>query len=247
MEISLTDKLVMVTGSARRVGKQIALAFAHQGCHVVIHHSNSDSDAEATAQEIRDLGRQALVVKGDHSTYSTIEANFEQIKTHFDHLDILVNSAGVFPATPFLDIPPDEWQQTVNLNLSAPFWATQLAARWMRDQQIAGCIINIGDNAGFRPWVKRPHHSITKAGVTMLTEVAAKSLAPYQIRVNCVVPGPVLPPPDMDPNYWADVVKRIPLGRDGDPDDVARAAVFIAKNDFMTGAILRVDGGEYLG
>jgi len=247
MEIELKNKVVLVTGSARRVGRQILLAFAQQGAHVVVHHSQSDAAAAQTAADARALGVQALVVQGDHSQHETIAANFAAVMAHFGRLDVLVNSAGAFPKGDILDVPPEEWQQVLALNLSAPFWCTQHAGRIMRDHNIQGCIINIGDNAGSRPWVKRPHHSITKSAIVMLTEVTARSLAPYQIRANCVVPGPVLPSENMDTSYWANVVQRLPLARSGDPGDVARAAVFLATNDFITGAILRVDGGEYLG
>lgn len=247
MEIDLKNKVVMVTGSARRVGREILLAFAAEGAHVVVHHGHSAEAAAATAQAAHDLGVDALVVQGDHTQHEQILANFEAVKARFGRLDVLVNSAGTFKQNPLLDIPPDEWQQVMDLNVSAPFFCTQEAGKLMRDGENGGCIINIGDNGGLRPWEKRPHHGISKAAVLMLTEVAAKSLASYQIRVNAVIPGPVLPAPDMDAAYWANVVKRIPLQRGGDPPDIARACVFLAQNDFITGAVLRVDGGEYLG
>ena len=247
MRQELTDKIVFVTGSARRVGKAIALAFAQQGAHLVIHHSSSDAEAAATADEIRALGVQALVIKGDHAQHAEVARNFAEIQQHYGRLDVLVNSASIFEKTDLLDVSPDEWQKVIDINLSAPFWCTQHAGRMMRDQQVHGCIINIGDNGGLRPWAQRPHHGISKAGVVMLTQVTAKALAPYQIRANCIVPGPVLKSPDMTDDYWHHVVEtRLPLKRAGEPEDVARAAIFLAQNDFITGAILRVDGGEFL-
>jgi NAD(P)-dependent dehydrogenase (short-subunit alcohol dehydrogenase family) len=247
MEIDLKDHVVFITGSARRVGKAIALEFARQGANLVIHHSQSDEQAEETAQEARGMGVDALVVKGDHSRHEDIAANFAALEAHYGRLDGLVNSAGIFQSGDILDISSQDWEQVIALNLSAPFYCTQFAGRLMRRGGRGGFIINIGDNGGLRPWHKRPHHSISKAGVIMLTEVSARALAAFQIRVNCLVPGPVLPSPGMDQAYWEKVVRRLPLGRDGDPADVGRAAVFLAKNDFITGAILRVDGGEYLG
>jgi len=248
MEQTLKDKVAFVTGSARRVGRAILLALAEAGCHVVVHHSGASSaEAEETAATARALGRQALVVAGNHAHYEAIQANFEALQAYFGRLDVMVNSAGVFPSADFLDISRESWEETLALNLSAPFWCTQMAGRMMQQSGGGGVIINIGDGAGLRPWIRRPHHSISKAGVVMLTEVAARSLAKYQIRVNCLIPGPVLPAPNMDENYWAKVVTRLPLARSGDPDDVARAVVFLAQNDFITGAVLRVDGGEYIG
>jgi 3-oxoacyl-[acyl-carrier protein] reductase len=247
MEIALTDQVAFITGAARRVGKQIALALARHGCDIVVHHRASPQEAEETAQEIRAIGRRALVVQGDHSQHEAVLANFESAQAEWGRLDILVNSAGVFPQGDFLSISPAEWEETLHANLSAPFWCSQAAGRLMRQHGRGGCIINIGDNGGVRGWAKRPHHSISKAGVLMLTQVAAKALAAHQIRVNCIVPGPVLPAEDMSPSYWQNVQQRLLLSQAGQPDDVARAVVFLAQNNFITGAILAVDGGEGLG
>jgi len=244
---TLMDKVVFVTGSARRVGKMIALAYAAAGANVVIHHSNSPDAAAATAQEARALGVQALVIQGNHTDPLVIANNFATIKSHFGQLDVLVNSAGAFKQGDILDIPAEEWQYVVDLNISAPFYCTQHAGRMMRDQGTGGSIINIADNGGLRPWHKRPHHGISKASVVMLTQVAAKGLAQHNIRVNCVVPGPVLIADDMSDDYWEYVEQRVPLERSGTPEDVARACIFLSENDFITGAILRVDGGEFLG
>jgi NAD(P)-dependent dehydrogenase (short-subunit alcohol dehydrogenase family) len=242
----LKGKVALVTGSARRVGRGIMLGFARAGAHVVIHHSRSDDDAATAAEEAKALGVETLVVKADLSQYDEAAWLFEAVKDKFGRLDVLVNSASVFEQKDFLDIPPDEWDTVMNVNLRAPFWCTQFAGRIMREAGIAGAVINIADNSGLRPWSARPHHSISKAGLIMLTEVSARALAAYQIRVNCIVLGPVLPSPGQDEAAWANVEARLPLKRSGDPDDAARAAVFLATNDFITGAVLRVDGGEWL-
>ena len=243
----LKDRVVFVTGSARRVGKAILLAFAEQGANVVIHHSNSDDAAAETAAEAKAMGADTLIVKGNHAHYDEIAANFETITQHFGRLDVLVNSASIFLKGDLLEIPPDEWEQVMAINLSAPFYCTRFAGRIMRDNGIPGSIINIGDNGGLRPWSTRPHHSVSKAGVVMLTQVSARALATYQIRVNCIVPGPILPSADMSEQRWEELKSKLPLKRTGDPGDVARAAVFLSTNEFITGAILRVDGGEFLG
>lgn len=246
MQQELKGKVALVTGSARRVGRGIMLGFARAGAHVIIHHSRSDDDAATAAEEAKALGVETLVVKADLSQYDETARLFEAVKDKFGRLDVLVNSASVFEQKDFLDIPPDEWDTVMNVNLRAPFWCTQFAGRIMREAGIAGAVINIADNSGLRPWSVRPHHSISKAGLIMLTEVSARALAAYQIRVNCIVLGPVLPSPGQDEAAWANVEARLPLKRSGDPDDAARAAVFLATNDFITGAVLRVDGGEWL-
>lgn len=243
----LNGKVVFVTGSARRVGRGIALGFAAQGANLVIHHSSSDEAAKQTAEEARTLGVDALIVKGDYSRHQDIARNFEQVQAHYGRVDVMVNSASNFMQTQLLDIPPNEWESVIAVNLSGAFWCTQHAGRIMRDLNIEGSIINIADNSGLRLWAKRPHHSISKAGLIMLTEVTARALAEYQIRANCLVLGPILPSQGMDELTWQQIESRLPLQRSGDVDDVARAAIFLATNDFITGAVLRVDGGEWLG
>lgn len=243
---SLKGKVVLVTGSARRVGRGIALGFAREGANLVIHHSNSDEDAEQTAAAVRAVGVDALIVKGDHADYAAVAANFELAMQRYGRIDVLVNSASIFKQTDLLDIPPDEWDAVMDINLRAPFWCTQHAGRIMREAGIRGSIINIADTSGLRPWAGRPHHSISKAGLIMLTEVTAAALAPHQIRANCLVLGPVLPTTGQSEASWRKTEARLPLKRSGDPDDVARAAVFLATNDYITGAVMRVDGGEWL-
>ncbi|MCL4877288.1 MAG: SDR family oxidoreductase [Anaerolineae bacterium] len=247
MLIDLKEKVVFVTGSARRVGKAIALEFARQGANLVVHHSSSDQSAAQTAAEIRALGVEVLVVKGDYTRPDEVETNFSAVREHYGRLDVMVNSASIFESTPLLEISPEEWQKVMDVNVSSAFWCTQQAGRLMIENKTPGCIINIADNGGRRPWKNRPHHSVSKAALIMLTQVTARALAEHQIRANCVVPGPVLPSPDMSEAYWKKVENRLPLKRSGDPSDVARAAVFLATNDFITGAVLSVDGGEFLG
>ena len=246
MEQDLRGKVVMVTGGARRVGKGIALGFAAAGAHVAIHHHASPEDAAETADEAREMGVRAWVVQADFSNRAPIQPAIQAVADHFGRFDVLVNSASVFGGGDFLDLSADEWQQALDVNLSAPFYATQAAARLMRQQSIAGCIVNIADNSGLHPWPKRPQHSVSKAGLIMLTQVSAAALAPYQIRANCIVLGPVLPSPGMSADYWSGVEARLPLQHAGTVEDPARAAVFLATNDFITGAVLHVDGGEGL-
>jgi pteridine reductase len=247
MLTSLEGKVVFVTGSARRVGRAILLGFAAQGANVIIHHSQSDADAERTETDARSLGVDALIVKGDYAHHDEIARNFEQIMARYGRIDVMVNSASIFKRGDLLDILPDEWDAVMNINLRAPFWCTQHAGRIMRDLGIAGSIINIGDTSGLRPWAARPHHSVSKAGLVMLTEVTAAALAPYGIRANCLVLGPVLPSTGQSADNWRATEARLPLKRAGDPEDAARAAVFLATNDYITGAVLRVDGGEWPG
>lgn len=244
----IQDRVVFVTGSARRVGRAIALEFARQGANLVIHHASSSSAqaAESAAAEAQALGVQAIIISGDQSNPEDVEAMFRAIREHYGRLDILVNSAAIFPKTPLLDIDFDEWQEVIGVNLSGPFLLTQQAARLMIEGGQGGSIINIGDNSGIHPWAHRPHHSISKAGVVMLTKVSALALSEHQIRVNCVIPGPVLPPAGEPESVMDSIIATLPIGHMGSPQHVADACVFLAKNDFITGMILPVDGGEGL-
>ena len=246
MLVSLKGKVVMVTGSARRVGRAILLGFAEAGAHVIVHHAHSDADAESAAAEARAFGVEALIVQGDYADPAQIAANFAQIQARFGRLDGLVNSASLYERADFLDLPADEWRRVIDLNLTAPFLASQAAGRLMRDSGTGGVIINISDNSGVRPLAERPHHSVSKAALIHLTQVTALALAPYNIRANCIVLGPVLKENDRSAESWARTEAGLPLKRSGDPTDAARAALYLAANDFVTGAVLHVDGGEGL-
>jgi 3-oxoacyl-[acyl-carrier protein] reductase len=244
MLLDLKDK--GVTGSARRVGKAIAVEFAKQGSNVVIHHSSSDKEAQETASEIKTLGVDAIIIRANQANPDEVAEMFKEIQNHFGRLDVFVNSAAIFKKTPLLEIGFTEWQEVIGTNLTGPFFCTQQAAKLMIAGKRGGAIINISDNSGLNPWVERPHHSVSKAGVIMLTQVSALALAKHNIRVNCVVPGPVLRPAG-EPGAMLDAIAAgLPLERIGAPSDIARACVFLATNDFVTGSTLRVDGGEGL-
>jgi 3-oxoacyl-[acyl-carrier protein] reductase len=245
MLLELKDKVVCVTGSARRVGRAIALEFARQSSNLVIHHSSSDADAQSAAVEAKALGVDAMIVKADQSNPDDVKKMFEAVHAHYGRLDVLVNSAASFKKGNLVDIS-SEWQSVLGTNLTGPFLCTQAAAKLMIEGEQGGAIINISDNSGLQPWKARPHHSIAKAGVIMLTQVAALSLAEHNIRVNCVVPGPVLPAAGEPEDSVVEVARGLPLKRIGEPKDIARACVFLASNDFATGSVVRVDGGEGL-
>jgi NAD(P)-dependent dehydrogenase (short-subunit alcohol dehydrogenase family) len=246
MQLDLKGAVVCVTGAARRVGRAIALEFARQGAHLVIHHSSSDADAESAAAEARALGVEALIVKANQADPDDVTRMFDAIREHYGRLDVMVNSAASFKRTPLLEIDFAEWQSVIGINLTGPFLCTQHAGRLMVAGGRGGAIINISDNSGLKPWAARPHHSIAKAGVIMLTQVSSLALAEHNIRVNCVVPGPVLRPAGEPEEVLESIARGLPLKRIGQPNDIARACVFLATNDFATGSILRVDGGEGL-
>ena len=244
----LKNKVVFVTGSARRVGRAIGLEFARQGADLVIHHASpsSEQDAQSAADEAKAQGVDAIIVTGDQSNPDDVARMFAAIKAHYGRLDVMVNSAANFKRSPLLDIDFEEWQEVIGVNLTGPFLLTQQASRLMIAGGQGGAIINISDNSGLTPWKDRPHHSISKAGVIMLTKVSAVSLGEHGIRVNCVIPGPVLPPAGEPESVFGEIAAALPLGHGGNPGNIAQACVFLATNDFATGAVLRIDGGEGL-
>ena len=245
MPFDLEGRVVFVTGSARRVGRAIAMAFADQGANLVIHHVSPGSaeQARSAVEEITGRGLDAIVVRGDQSNPEEVARMVEEVRDHYGRLDALVNSAAILKRTQLLDVTYEEWQRVIDVNLTGPFLLTQHAARLMIETDTAGVIINISDNSGLNPWPAYPHAGVSKAGLVMLTQVASLALAPHDIRVNCVVPGPVLAPPGKQ-SVFDRIVEELPLGRAGTPADVGHACVFLAQNDFATGTILRIDGGE---
>jgi NAD(P)-dependent dehydrogenase (short-subunit alcohol dehydrogenase family) len=245
MTIGLEKKVVFVTGSARRVGRAIALAFAEQGANLVIHHASPSSaeQARTAVEEAKAMDVDAVVTTGDQGNLDHVDRMMMEIRGRYGRLDVLVNSAGLFRRADFLEIDLEDWQRVIDVNLTGPFLLTQSAARLMIESESEGVIINIGDNSGLNGWVSYPHHSISKAGLVMLTRISALALAEHHIRVNCVVPGPVLAPPGEEETFER-LAKTLPLGHAGSPRHVAQACVFLAQNDFATGTIMRVDGGE---
>ncbi|MEL6405825.1 MAG: SDR family oxidoreductase [Chloroflexota bacterium] len=246
MKISLTDKVALVTGSARRVGRQIALELAGQGVNIVVHYNSSNDDAvRDTVRDIKSKGVDAIAIQANIADPEAIPPMMERIKEHFGRLDILVNSASVFPSRQFMDISVEEWDLAMNVNLRAPFLLTQHAARLMNDNEDRkGAIVNICDQGAFAPWPKRPHHGISKYGLWMLTQVSAVALAPH-IRVNAIVPGPVLKAGSTDEG-WRKIGEGLPMRTTGNADDVGRAAVFLLSEDWLTGTKIEVNGGEHL-
>ena len=248
MQIDLTDQVALVTGSAHRVGRKIALALARQGVNIMVHYHSTDADTvRDTIRDIKSEGVDAFDVQANIAEPEGVDRVMDAVKEQYGRLDILVNSASVFPSADLMDITLESWNLTMNVNLRAPLLLTQQAARLMTENEPpGGAIINIIDQGADAPWPKRPHHGISKYGLWMLTQVSAVSLGP-QVRVNAIVPGPVMKTNDgMSDEQWAHMGDHLPLHRTGDGDDVGRAVVYLVRESFITGAKLHVNGGEHL-
>jgi pteridine reductase len=241
--MQLQGKTAMVTGAGRRLGAAIAEALAGRGCHLLIHHHASPQAAAEVARRAGDQGVQAHLAQADLSRFEGVQRLFEIFDDHYPQLDLLVNSAAIMQAIDLLSATEEDWQRTMALNLKGTFFCLQQAA--LRMQALGGLIINISDVAGRRPWPRFPIHSVSKAGVEMLTQVAALRLAP-KVRVNAIAPGPVLRPEKMPESRWERIGDALPLHRTGEPGHVVQAVLFLAENDFITGETIAVDGGDAL-
>jgi pteridine reductase len=242
--MELNSKVAVVTGAAHRVGKAVALALAQAGAHVVVHYHRSAQHIPATVDAIQALGVQAVAVQANLVDPAGVETLFAAAEAAFGGVDVLVNSAANMEPGDVLTLTRADWQRSLDLNLTAPFFCAQRAAPSMLARG-GGAIVNIADLAGLRPWARYPAHSVSKAGLIMATQVLAKALAPH-IRVNAIAPGPVIKPEEWGDEHWHTLGQRTLLKRTGSGYDVARAAIFLLEADFITGETLVVDGGRHI-
>lgn len=241
--MDLADRVALVTGGARRVGRSLTLALARGGADVVVNYLHSEADARQTVAEVEALGRRGLALQADVSSRSQVTAMIDRVGQEFGRLDVVVNSASIFRSTPFLAIGDEDWDRVLAVNLTGPFLVMQAAAALLAAHE--GLIVNMADLSALQPWPGFAHHSVSKAGLVQLTRVAARALGP-RIRVNCIAPGTVLPPEDYTQEQIADLRDRTALKRLGSPADVARALLFLVESDFVTGEVVVLDGGRSL-
>jgi NAD(P)-dependent dehydrogenase (short-subunit alcohol dehydrogenase family) len=242
--MQLRGRSALVTGGAVRVGRAISLALAREGMRVVVGYGSSDGPAREVVEEIRRGGGEAAMVGADLSRMDEVRRLAGQAEQAFGGVDVLVNNASVFPADGFEDTDEATWDATFAINLKAPYFLTQLLAPGMRARG-GGIVVNLADLAGLQSWQGYAAHSISKAGVVHMTKVAARALSP-EIRVNAIAPGTVLPPDDFPGEEVRRLADRAPLRRNGSPDDVVAALLYLLRADFVTGEILVVDGGRML-
>lgn len=249
--MEVKNKFALITGGAHRIGKEISLSLARNGANIIIHYGKSKELAQETLKEVKECGVEVFKFQADLANLSEIDSLFNYIDDSINNIDILVNNAASFHKKPFLDITPGDWNQVMAINLRAPFFCTQKAAQIMKKNantdREAGLIINIADLSAIHTWAGFSHHGISKAGLIQLTKASARELAPL-IRVNAIIPGPILPPPylDQESEKWLQIEKNIPLQKSGSPKNIGQTVNFLVKNDFITGSIIFVDGGENL-
>jgi len=245
----LEDKTALVTGGGRGIGRAIALEFAREGADVAINYRRDREAAEKTAAEVRTLGRRVVVLQADVSDREAVEAMVAEAVGFLGGLDIVVANAGVAArVAPVAGVDPAEWRRVLATDLDGAFWTARAAVPHVVARRgVLLFISSIGaDLAGAGG---APYH-VAKAGVNALMKVLAKEVAPAGVRVNSIAPGVVRS--EMGERllrYHGDaVLQTIPLGRAGEPSEIGRAAVFLASADgaWITGKILRVDGGAYI-
>lgn len=241
----LKDKVAIVTGSARGIGRAIALALAKRGADVVISDVIEDA-ALITAQEIKDLGRRSLAVRCNVVNRSEVENLIQQTVNELGRLDILVNNAGITQDNLLVRMSEEQWDRVLNINLKGTFIACQLASKVMMKAR-SGKIVNIASVVGLTGNAGQANYAASKAGVIALTKTISKELASRNVNVNSVAPGFIETDmtkqlPDAARKMFLD---NIPMSRSGTPEDVAEAVVFLCSPaaNYITGHCLTVDGG----
>lgn len=241
---SLQDQTVVITGAARRVGAAMARTLHAAGGNILVHHRRSHAEAAALAAELNDIrARSAAIHCADLLDAAAAAGLVAAALEAFGRLDVLINNASSFYPTPVGCITLAQWDDLIGTNLKAPLFLAQAAAPSLRNTR--GLIINMIDIHGVRPLKAHPVYSVAKAGLAMLTRALARELGP-EIRVNGIAPGPVLwPEPGMDEALKDEIVRKTALKRHGTPEDIARTALFFARDaPYITGQILAVDGGR---
>jgi pteridine reductase len=244
---SLSGKVALVTGAARRIGAVIARTLHAEGADVAIHYRGSDKAANAVANELEaERPGSAAAFCADLTDLSSLNSLAADVIAWRGQLDILVNNASTFYPTPPGEITEEQWDDLVGTNLKAPLFLSQALLPALREAR--GAIINIVDVHAQRPLRNHTVYGPAKAGLAMLTRSLAKDLAP-EIRVNGVSPGAILwPESDMSDDTKHAIVEQIPLGRAGTPEDIASAVLFLASEaSYVTGQIIAIDGGRSIG
>ncbi|MCY2929022.1 MAG: SDR family oxidoreductase [Planctomycetota bacterium] len=238
--MDLTGKTALVTGSARRVGRAIALALADAGADLALHYHRSGAEAEGLAVDIRRLGRRAQSFPADLADPAAIEGLFAAVAKAMPPLLVLVNNASTYPRTPLETLTAAQWDSVLAVNARAPALCIRHAAAMMPG---GGSIVNITDSGAQAGWAGYPAYCASKAALESLTRSAARALAGRNIRVNAVGPGVVAWEEATDEAVKDKVLAHVPMKRPGSPEDIAAAVVFLAKSEYVTAQILRVDGG----
>ncbi len=239
----MSEKLALVTGGSRGIGKACALELAKCGYDIVINYAGNTEAANKTIEEIKALGVQAEAYKFDVSNQAEVDENIAKIIEKFGRIDILVNNAGITRDDLFIRMGEDKWSAVINTNLSSAFYVSKPVVKIMMKQR-SGAIVNMSSVVGVSGNVGQANYSAAKAGLIGLTKSLAKELGARNIRVNAVAPGFIATDMTKDLTNTEEMMKLIPLKRMGTPEDIAKAVKFLAvDSSYVTGQVLEVDGG----
>jgi pteridine reductase len=242
--MTLNNKIALVTGGAKRVGKAIVSTLAARGCRITVHYHTSQAEAEETVRELHAAGAEAIALQADTTQEVEVDHLIEATVAHFGRIDILVNNASVFSRTPIATLTAEQIERVIDTNLTGTFLCAQKIGLRMLDWG-SGHIINMADVAGIRPWVDYLPYSIAKACVLTLTQGLAMELAP-RVMVNAIVPGPILFQEDTPENVRQREIEKTLVKRMGTPEEVAELVAFVAESNYSTGAVFHCDGGRAL-
>lgn len=243
MSGKLENRVALVTGAGKRLGRAVALRLAAEGADIAVHYGKSQSEAQELVAEIEKSERKAAAFGADLLDVEAISKLINEVAQNFGRLDILVNSAANFLETKFLETTEESWDSSLDTNLKGPYFCTQAAAPYL-EKSGQGVVINFADIGGLMGWKDFLPHSVSKAGVIMMTRILAKELAP-KVRVNAIAPGTITMPGDA-PEWEENFVRLAPLKRTGRTEDVADAVMYLIGAEFVTGQVLVVDGGRTL-
>ena len=247
--MKLNDKVAIITGGSRGIGKGIAEIFAEEGAHVAVNYAAQAENAEEVACWIRRKGRRAITVQADVAKRGEVEAMFDRVWRELGPVDILVNNAGIETIVPFLEITDEQWTRLVDVNLRGPWLCSQVFCKRAISEGRKGNIVHIGSIQAAKVLPGRTHYAPTKLGLEALTRNMSAEMTPLGIRVNCVHPG--LIPTDMTawvmnrPDLLPGVLAQISLGRPGDIREIGTVVAFFASEEssYLTGQSIHVDGG----
>lgn len=244
--MKLKDKIALVTGASSGIGRAIALAYAKEGAMVIVNYSGNAEGAMEVVDKIKGMGGEAEAIKFDVSNYTEVEENIDNIIKRYGHIDILVNNAGVTRDSLILRMEVKDFERVVQINLMGTFNTTKCISRYMFKQK-NGKIINIASVVGITGNAGQANYAASKAGVIALTKSAAKEFASRNINVNAIAPGYIKTKMTdiLNEKIKDEIINRIPLKKEGNPEDIAKTALFLASEDskYITGQVINVDGG----
>ncbi len=242
--MNLAGKTALITGGGHRIGRGLTLALARAGCNIILHYNRSAVPAQATAAQVEALGARVLLRQADLSQLDDAGPLFADLPANFTPVQVLVNNAAVFPKDTLADMTVAGWSQTFRVNLRSPILLTQAFVRALPDDEI-GAVVNITDWRTERPYRTHFSYTVSKGALDAFTRTAAIQLAP-RVRVNGIALGAMLPPAGATEAYWRSVLATVPLARSGGLEVAGDTLLYLLRNDFITGEIIRLTGGAHL-